>query len=168
MQKDLENVFLDLYGPIKNLLFLFRNNYDYITTLISSISENDKEEKVSSLVELFCNQFYDNILIPNPEQEELLLLIYKLLEKEIASMNSASIDDFLNEDTFLGKFISSFMKRPELKVFLSILLNPLIIEIENNSCQNYLGMSILAILKNDISSWCMILMLLEQPSIKLM
>ena len=147
MEKDLEKVFLDLYGPIKNLLFLFRNNYDYITTLISSIKESDNEEKISSLVELFCNQFYENILIPNPEQEELLILVYKLLEKEITSMNSASIDDFLNENSFLGKFISSFMKRPELKLFLSILLNPMISEIENNSCQNYLGMSLVAILK---------------------
>ena len=146
-QTDLEKKFLDLYGPIKNLLFLFRNNYDYITTLISSISENDKEENISSLVELFCNQFYENILIPNPEQEELLILIYKLLEKEITPMNSASVDDFLNEDSFLGKFISSFMKRPELKVFLSILINPIISEIENSSCQNYLGMSLLSILK---------------------
>ena len=145
LEKDLEHVFLDICEPIKNLLFLFRNNYDYITTLISLISEYDDESKISSLVELFCNQFYDNILIPNPEQEELLILVYKLLEMEIAPMNSASIDEFLNEDTFLGKFITSFLKRQELKVFLSTLINPFILDIENNSTDNYLGMSLFAI-----------------------
>ena len=145
IEKDLEHVFLDICQPIKKLLFLFRNNYDYITTLVSLISEYDDKEKISSLVELFCNQFYENILIPNPEQEELLLLIYKLLEREIAPMNSASIDEFLNEDTFLGKFITSFLKRQELKVFLSNLLNPFILDIENNSEDNYLGMSLFGI-----------------------
>ena len=71
MERELEHVFLDICEPIKNLLFLFRNNYDYITTLVSLISEYDEDDKISSLVELFCNQFYENILIPNPEQEEL-------------------------------------------------------------------------------------------------
>ena len=145
MERELEHVFLDICEPIKNLLFLFRNNYDYITTLVSLISEYDEDDKISSLVELFCNQFYENILIPNPEQEELLLLVYKLLEKEIAPMNSASIDEFLNEDTFLGKFITSFLKRQELKVFLSTLINPFILDIENSSSDNYLGMSLFAI-----------------------
>ena len=145
MERDLEHVFLDICEPIKNLLFLFRNNYDYITTLVSLISEYDEDDKISSLVELFCNQFYENILIPNPEQEELLLLVYKLLEREIAPMNSASIDEFLNEDTFLGKFITSFLKRQELKVFLSTLINPFILDIENCSTDNYLGMSLFAI-----------------------
>ena len=60
-------------------------------------------------------------------------------------MDCASIDDFLNEDTFLGKFISSFMQRQEVKIFLSSLLNPLIIDIENNSIDNYLGISLYAI-----------------------
>ena len=145
MERELEHVFLDICEPIKNLLFLFRNNYDYIITLVSLISEYDEDDRISSLVELFCNQFYENVLIPNPEQEELLLLVYKLLEKEISPMNSASIDEFLNEDTFLGKFITSFLKRQELKVFLTTLINPFILDIENNSSDNYLGMSLYAI-----------------------
>ena len=145
MERELEHVFLDICEPIKNLLFLFRNNYDYIITLVSLISEYDEEDKISSLVELFCNQFYENILISNPEQEELLLLVYKLLEREIAPMNFASIDEFLNDDSFLGKFISSFLKRQEVKLFLSTLINPFINDIENNSSDNYLGMSLYAI-----------------------
>ena len=133
--------------PVTNLLFLLRNNYDYIVKLISSINySHEKEDKVKieSLVELLCNQFYDNILIPNPEQEELLILIYKLLEEEITSMNSASIDEFMHDSTFLGKFISSFMKRPELNVFLSILLNPIIASIENED-DGCLDMSLFSI-----------------------
>ena len=145
IEDELADFIPDLFIQIKNLLFYFRNNYDYIINLVMLISENDDIERITSLVELFCNQFYENILIPNPEQEELLLLIYKLFEKEIILLNSYSIDDFLNEDTFLGKFISSFLQRQELKIFLSSLINPLIIDIENNSIDNYLGISLFEI-----------------------
>ena len=123
MERELEHIFLDISEPIKNLLFLFRNNYDYIITLVSLINEYDDEDKIKSLVELFCNQFYENILIKNSGTEELIILIYKLLEKEINPMNFASIDEFLSDDTFLGKFISSFLKRYELKQFLRLLWN---------------------------------------------
>ena len=74
IEEKIDNVLLQLVQPITNLLFLFRSNSDYIIKLISSIDENqDEPEQIESLVELFCNQFYDNILIPNPEQEELLI-----------------------------------------------------------------------------------------------
>ena len=70
---------VNICNPIEDLLFLFRNNYDYIITLIGLISYDDDEDKILSLAELFSVQFYENILIPNPEKEELLILIYKLL-----------------------------------------------------------------------------------------
>ena len=148
IEEKIDTVLLQLLTPITNLLFIFRNNSDYIIKLISLIDESqDEPEQIESLVELFCNQFYDNILIPNPEQEELLILIYKLLEKEIYSMNSASIDEFMHDNTFLGKFISSFIKKQELNNFLSILLNPMITSIENKSNDDCLNMSLFAIQK---------------------
>ena len=147
---EIDKTFLQACEPVKNLLFLFRNNYDYVLKLISLIDYQDEKEQIESLVELLCNQFYDNILIPNPEQEELLILIYKLLEEEITPMNSASIDEFLHDSTFLGKFISSFMKRQELNVFLSILLNPIIEKIENKN-DGCLDMSLFSI-QNFISN----------------
>ena len=148
IEKDMDRILLDNNEPVKNLMFLFRDNYDYITKLVSLIEETDKSENVESLVELFCNQFYDNILIPNPEQEELLLLIYKLLEEEITPMDSASIDEFLDDSSFVGKFISSYMKRHEIKVYLNLLLNPVIISIENQG-KKCLDMSLINIY-NDI------------------
>ena len=144
IEEDAEKILLHAFEPIKNLLFLFRNDYNYITKLVSLIDEQDEEEEIESLVQLFCNQFYDNILIPNPEQEELLLLIYKLFAEEIAPMNSALIDDFLNDSSFLGKFCSTYMNRQEFKLYLSMLINPLIssIENENDEC---LDMSLISI-----------------------
>ena len=128
--------------PIEDLLFLFRNNYDYIITLIGLISDDDDEEKILSLAQLFGVQFYENILIPNPEKEEVLILIYKLLEKEIDEMCCISVEGFLDDDSFLGKFIDSFNKRHELTGFLLSFLNPMISEIENLSADNNLNLSL--------------------------
>ena len=144
IEPSLDNLIPQMNEPVKNLLFIFRNDYNYITKLVSLIDENDEEEQIESLVHLFCNQFYDNILIPNPEQTELLLLIYKLFEEEIAPMNTALIDDFLNESSFLGKFCSTFMNRQEFKLFLSMLINPVILSIENKN-EECLDMSLISI-----------------------
>ena len=130
-RKGAHQILIDTYEPIKNLLFLFRENYDYIIKLVSLIDNKDNKEKVESLVELFCNQFYDNIFIPNPEQKELLLLIFLLIKEEIKNMDNASLDEFLDNNNFLGKFISSFVRRQEMNIYLSMLLTPLINSIEN-------------------------------------
>ena len=132
LENNIERVLLDTCEPIKNLLFLLRNNSDYIIKLISLIGENEKDE-ANSLVELFCNQFYDNILISTQNQDnvELSILVYKLLEDDIISMNSAAIDDFLNDNTFIGKFLTSYVKKDKFKFFFGKLLNPILLAIEN-------------------------------------
>ena len=134
LNDNFERVLLDTCEPVKNLLFLLRNNCDYIIKLISLIGENDGEDKKNSLVELFSNQFYDNILISSQNQDnvELSILIYKLLEDDIISMNSAAIDDFLSDNTFIGKFISSYVKKDKFKIFFGKLLNPILISIDNS------------------------------------
>ena len=135
-KKNAEEIFLKSLEPIKDLFFTLRNNYDYIMKIIESIDLEIEEKKdnnnyhINSIIELFCNQFYDNILIPNPEQEELLILLYKLIEKDISNMETISLDRFLNENTFSGKFINYLMRKPELKIFLSRLLSPIILSIE--------------------------------------
>ena len=136
ISNDSENPLKEVNDPIKNLLFILRNNYDYLIRLLSLMNQNDFSEgsnriKVNSLVELFNNQFYENILIPNPEQQELLILIYKLLEEEILPMGIASPDDFLNNNSFLGIFLSSYSKRQDIIGYISMVLNPIILSIDN-------------------------------------
>ena len=121
IDQNLDNLIPQISEPIKNLLFILRNDYNYISKLISLIDEKDERENIESLVHLFCNQFYDNILIPNPEQTEMLLLIYKLLEDEISPMNTALIE-----------------------LYLSMLLNPFILSIENEA-EECLDMSLISI-----------------------
>ena len=149
LENQVEEKLRDACEPIKNLLFIFRNNYDYLIKLISLISENDyieKRDSVESLVELLNNQFFENILLPNPEQEELLILIYKLLEEQISKMCSASLDDFLNDESFLGIFLASYSRRSEVMGFISMIINPLILSIDNLN-RDCLDLSIASIQK---------------------
>ena len=116
---------------ITKFLFIIRENFDYIPRIVSLIGENTKREKVESLAELFCNQFYDNILIPNPEQEELLICIFKLLELEINKMYSSNVEQFLNDSTFIGIFMTVFSKQHDLNIFIANLLNTIMHKVEN-------------------------------------
>ena len=112
INQDLNN-FHDASEPIKNLFFILRNNYDYLTRLTSLINPEDFSknfDNINSLVELLNNNFYENILLPNPEQQELLILIYKLLENEIVPMGGVCPQNFLKDDTLSGIFLSAFTK----------------------------------------------------------
>ncbi len=129
-----EAVLKEVYDPIKKLLFLFRNDYQQILNLISIIDKNFLGENMNTLVDLICHQFYENLLIQNPENEELLVLCYLLLEKEIDNMNSASVSSFLDEATsFIGKLLKSYNKKQELKTYLTSTLGSLVLRLENSN-----------------------------------
>ena len=122
--------------PIENLMKIIREYYDYVPKIVSLIDESDKKEEIESLAEFFCNQFYTNIFIPNPEQEELLICIYKLLEQEINKMDFADFDNFLDDLTFVGKFMTVFSKQQELNNFSVNLLSKVLNEVDKRN--NYL------------------------------
>ena len=135
LSNNAEKTFSDAYDPVTKLLFFLRSNYDYILKIVGLI-ENPPEKinKYETLINLFCHQFYDNILIPNPEQEELLILCFLLLEREIEGMNSASAASFLDKDSsFIGKFLTNYTNRQELRSYLSISMGDLILSINNAS-----------------------------------
>ena len=135
-----EEILSDIFNPAQNLLFQLRNTFCYIETIADIIDEETEvpisNKQIDSLVELFCHQSFENILIPNPEQEELLLLVYLLLKREIEQMNYASPYGFLDQTSFVGKFLESFTKKQELKSYLSVILGKLILDIDNIDKKN--------------------------------
>ena len=151
IEDEVEKNLRDACEPIKNLLFILRNNYDYLTRLISLIKIEDFEqknlEKVNSFIELLINQFYENILISNPEQQEFLILIYKLFEEEVIPMGGACLDEFLSNNSFIGLLLSSYTKRQEIIGYISMILNPIILSIDNDN-RDCLDLSIASIKRN--------------------
>ena len=151
INEELGSSFHEVSEPIKNLFFIIRNNYDYLTRILSLIKPEDFEKninKVYSLVELLNNNFYENILIPNPDQLELLILIYKLLEEEITSMNSVCSENFLEDNTLIGIFLSSFAKKQEIIGYFSMILNPLILSIDEDDSKEHVDLNINNIINN--------------------
>ena len=151
INEELGSNFHEVSEPIKNLFFIIRNNYDYLTRILSLIKPEDFEKninKVYSLVELLNNNFYENILIPNPDQLELLILIYKLLEEEITSMNSVCTENFLEDNTLIGIFLSSFAKKQEIIGYFSMILNPLILSIDEDDSKEQIDLNINNIINN--------------------
>ena len=117
---------------IQEFLFYFRENNDYMMRII----ENVGVENYDTLVPFLCNFFYENFYIDNNEQEELLSLIYLLLEKEIDALYTPSVSTFL-EGSFLGKFLSEISNRYEIKHYIDIVLNYLIRNIEERNIDFY-------------------------------
>ena len=128
-----DTILIGAKESITKFLFIIRENFDYIPRIAALVEEKKNREKMESIAELFCNQFYDNLLIPNPEQEELLLCIFKLLEFEINRMCSSNVEQFLNDSTFIGTFMTVFSKQHDLNAFVQNLINKVMFAIENKN-----------------------------------
>ena len=120
--------YLDKSDLIKNFLFSFRTNNDLMLRLIEC-ANNDQYE---ILVPFLCHFFYENFYMESTEQEEMLYIIYLLLEKEIDSLYMPSVDTFL-EQSFISNFLTEMGNRYEIKHYIDIILNALIMQIEERN-----------------------------------
>jgi hypothetical protein len=84
------------------------------------------------------------------EQEEIVYIIYLLLEKEIDNLFTPAVNSFLDE-SFIGKFLYELSYRNEIKLFLNTVLNSLIIKLENINF-NYYSLEIINKTKIDNNS----------------
>lgn len=132
-------VLLECIDPVEKLINIFRNNYKLLLILVEILEKNKHfKDEIDSLVDLFTHNFFENHLIQNSEYDEILIFIYLLLEREIDSMISPSVSWFLNNDySIIGKILKSYTKKPEVKAFVSLILNDTILKIEN-STENFL------------------------------
>ena len=113
---------------IQDFFFYFRENNDYMMRLIECADTNNYD----TLIPFLCHFFYENFYIENNEQEELLYIIYLLLEKEIDALYTPSVSTFL-ESSFLSKFLAEIGNRYEIKHYIDIILNNLIRNIEERN-----------------------------------
>ena len=113
---------------IKDFFFSFRTNNELMLRLIEKADKNQYEK----LVPFLCHFFYENFYIENNEQEEMLYIIYLLLEKEIDSLYSPCVSSFL-ENSFLSNFLTEMGSRYEIKQYLGLILNELIKQIEEKN-----------------------------------
>ena len=129
-----EKVLLECNDLVNKLFGEFRKNYKFLLILVEIIEKSKhSKEDIDSIVELFTHNFFENHLIQNSENDEILIFIYLLLQREIDNMTSPSVFWFLSNDYSLaGKIIKSFTRKTEIKSFVSLILNEIILKIENS------------------------------------
>ena len=120
----------DLIGGenVKDFLFYFRENNEYMLNFIKCLNKTKRKE----IIPFLCHFFYENFFMETSEQEEILYIIYLLLEEEINNLYSPSILSFL-EDTFLGEFFTEFGNRYEITYYIDNILNSIIRDVEEKN-----------------------------------
>ena len=117
---------------IRDFFFEFREDNNLMMRLIECIDTDQFE----IIVPFLCHFFYENFYIENNEQEEILYIIYLLLEKEIDSLYTPSVSTFLDK-SFVSMFLSEIGNRYEIKHYIDIILNYLIRNIEEINISFY-------------------------------
>ena len=117
---------------IPTFLFMFRENNHLMLKLI----ENIDSKIIDILVPFLCHFFYENFYTESMEQEEIIYLVYLLLEKEIDKLIIPCEQSFL-DDSFLSKFLKEMGSRYEIKNYIDIILNDLICFLEESHSSFY-------------------------------
>jgi len=117
---------------VKTFLFIFRENNDLMLKLIEHIDKKN----IKFLVPFICHFFYENFYTESTEQEEIIYIIYLLLEKEVDKLITPSTQTFLDE-SFLSEFLKEIGNRYEIKNYIDIVVNDLICNLEETNSKFY-------------------------------
>ena len=117
---------------IRDFFYKFREDNNLMMRLIECLDADQFE----IIVPFLCHFFYENFYIENNEQEEILYIIYLLLEKEIDSLYTPSVSTFLDK-SFVSMFLTEMGNRYEIKHYIDIILNYLIRDIEEINISFY-------------------------------
>ena len=114
------------YDPLYKLMFYFRDSNELILKLIKHCPKENYEQ----LANILCNYFFVNIFTSSFLNENLLTLIYLLLEKEVDDISTISSPiSFLDQSqNFTGKLLKSLARKDEVKVYLEKILKKLIVK----------------------------------------
>ena len=115
-------------SSLQDFLFYFRENNNDMLQIIKNLKEEQKKPFASFL----CHFFYENFFVESPDQEEILYIIYLLLEIEIDNLISPSAESFLN-NSFLSEFLSELRNKYDIKNYIDIALNSLIRELDEKN-----------------------------------
>ena len=125
----------DLYLYIPKLLSYLWENPSILTELLI---HSKKDDIKTYLAPLICNNFYENILSPNPIEDQLIFVIYLLLEKEIDQLKDINdMDSFLN-DSVCGYLLGELIEKKDIKAFFKIILKDIIEILELSNGDNIL------------------------------
>ena len=129
----------DLYKIIYDFYFLLRNE-NYVMMEIIKLSNNDSNNK--NLSDFIVNFLYENLINSSFIQDELLLIIYLLLDDlffesfpdniNIEKINNNLLyQSLINPNSLLFHIFQSLTKKTDIRNYLSSILNKIILKLEN-------------------------------------
>ena len=120
------------YDIIYNILFLLRDNNDIMLNIIINCPTNSYEK----LSEFLVNFFYENTINSNFNEEELMVIIYLILEDLIInklpktfSLTSNKTDSYIN-DSILYYIFKSITRKADVRNFTCTILSDDLLKLE--------------------------------------
>ena len=128
-----ENYLSEMYQPLYNFYFLIRND----NVLMLQIIDLSFSSLYPDLSDFLVNFLYGNIIQSSFVDEELMVMIYLLLEKLILKTLPMKIDMNKNipisnfGDNFISHVFRALTRKIDLRNFICNILNDLILKIES-------------------------------------
>ena len=120
----------ELYLYIPKLIEHIWNNPSLIAKLLINSNENDIKQYLAPLI---CDNFYENILSPNYLEDQLVLVIYILLENEINNLKDINDSKNFLENTSCSFLLNQLISKKDIKEFFRIVLKDTIENFETSS-----------------------------------
>ena len=120
----------ELYLYIPKLIEHIWNNPSLIAKLLINSNENDIKQYLAPLI---CDNFYENILSPNYLEDQLVLVIYILLENEINNLKDVNDSKNFLENTSCSFLLNQLISKKDIKEFFRIVLKDTIENFETSS-----------------------------------
>ena len=140
------------YKILYDVLFLLRENYNIMILIINNCNKDSFE----SLADFIVNFFYENTVNSSFNEEELIILIYLLMENLILNKMPDSFNSFIsnNYDIFGSDFLSYIFKyitrKVDVRNFTCMILSANIIKLEELNIE--LSISVQVINENSNSN----------------
>ena len=124
----------DKYDIIYYIIFLLRNNNDIMLNIIRNCPETSYDQ----LTDFLVNYFYENTIESTFNEEELLILIYLIIEeyilnklqKTIFNSNNNSKNLNYENETILYHIFKSLTRKPDVRNFLYSVLSENLLKLE--------------------------------------
>ena len=122
------------YDTIYDMLFLLRENYDIMLLIINK----SRQDYFESLANYLVNFFYENTVNSSFNEEELMILIYLLIEEFIMNKLPKSFNQLNNNNEFFTSgflaYIFKFLTRKEdIRNFTCMILSSNILKLEESN-----------------------------------
>ena len=127
-----EEVLSSNYELLYNILFLLRDNNDIMLSIINNCPQNSYEQ----LSDFLVNFFYENPINSTFNEEELMVLIYLIIEdlimnklpKNFSSISSKN-DNYIN-NSILFNIFKSMTRKADVRNFTCTILTEILLKLE--------------------------------------